>query len=172
MALRIASIIIPVANNKGHMLNDLHKNVEQWLLTAFQGFTAHTVIGQWMHEGVRYEDTSIQYDVHYVVQSEQGGWLRDIAHLVMDNSDQLAVAVVFSGAPEVIAKRKPAKLSKKQRTSLMDALDALRKERAVMQRYLTVARTEVERGTFRAVLQDIAAKEASIAKQVMDSDNA
>lgn len=111
MALRIGSIIVPVNDNTGKPMEALHRNVEAWLCTVFGGFTAQLCIGAWVNNGKRYDDENVRYDVYYHDRSEQGGWIRDIAHKIMENSDQLAVAIIMSGNPQIIAKRKVPKLT-------------------------------------------------------------
>lgn len=125
MALRIGSIIVPIKDNSGKPLDALHKNVEAWLCTVFGGFTAQMVVGAWVDKGKRYDDVSVRYDIHYHDRSEQGGWLRDVAHKVMENSDQLAVAVIMSGSPQIINRRTKPKLTAEQRRIMTNKRDTL-----------------------------------------------
>lgn len=114
MALRIASIIVPIKDNSGKEMAALHKNIEAWLCTAFGGFTAQLCIGAWVDDGKRYDDENVRYDVHYHDRSDQGGWVKDIAHQIMANSDQKAVYVIMSGSPQTIKRRAIPKLTAAQ----------------------------------------------------------
>lgn len=140
MTLRVGSIIVPIKDNKGKPLEALHRNVEAWLCTVFGGFTSQLVAGAWIKDGVRYDDVSVRYDVHYHNRSEQAGWLRDIAHKVMENSDQLSVAMLLDGCPSIVPRRKVPKLSAERIKAYNAQRDALNLDLRALDR--AIARQE------------------------------
>lgn len=105
----LASIILPLTDNKGQPIASIHDGLEETLIDLFGGVTSSVRQGAWKHEGKVYREAVRQYDV-FVDETDQGKFykgvteraFRYIAQDVGQAAGQIAVSIIVDGKPEIV----------------------------------------------------------------------
>ena len=110
----VATLILPVDDNDGASLQELHKAVEGFLLARFGGFSASLITGKWADAaGTVYEDVSIRYEVWSteVTSHRVGQRLVPIASFCLANSQQKAIGMTINGTAFIAEGTTPTRLN-------------------------------------------------------------
>ena len=93
--MRLSTIILPLCDNSGNALPDVHAALQGSLCDIFKGFTATPCKGGWIdpETGARYFDDSLSYAIACEDSAEVRSKVESIARLYGHLADQLAVFV-------------------------------------------------------------------------------
>lgn len=100
--MRIAQINLPVFDNNGVNLDDVHANLANNLCVVFGGFTVWQARGAWVDDGKLYQEDVKVYQVAYEPDHVARNNLRALTIRAGKEARQIAMFLVIDGETEII----------------------------------------------------------------------
>lgn len=106
--MRIAQINLPILDNDGNSLLDLHETIQRDLCNIFGGYTVFEARGGWLAPsteqelGKLYQETVMVYQIAYNPADGAQHTIRAYAERYGKAAKQLAVFIVIDGEVEII----------------------------------------------------------------------
>jgi hypothetical protein len=96
MLRRRYEILLPLQHNDGRPVSDdtLNQTREE-LVAQFEGVSVQpqSILGIWVHEGVRYEDTSVRMTVDVEDSPENRQFFAEFKKILMERFEQLEIYI-------------------------------------------------------------------------------
>src|SRR5438067_1085196 len=96
MLKRRYEILLPLRYNDGRSIgDDKFDQTRAELVDRFDGisFQPQSIIGMWVHEGVRYEDTSVRLSVDVEDTPENRQFFVDFKKTLLDRFEQIEIYI-------------------------------------------------------------------------------
>lgn len=104
---RLATLTLPLRDNAGLQLREVHSVLRSQLLDAFGGYTQSLVTGAWRGEdGTVYQDDSLKYEIAMDTGVSAGKKLVEIARLACRDARQECVMVQLAAGNVVFVDAK------------------------------------------------------------------
>jgi len=96
MLRRRYEILLPLRHNDGHPVSDEKLNqTREELVNRFDGISVQpqSILGIWVHEGVRYEDTSVRLSVDVDDTPENRQFFLQFKATLLERFDQVEIYI-------------------------------------------------------------------------------
>jgi hypothetical protein len=96
MLKRRYEILLPLKHNDGRPVSEEVINLtREELVARFDGISVHpqSILGIWVHEGVRYEDNSVRWTIDVEDTPENREFLMDFKAVLLQRFEQLEIYI-------------------------------------------------------------------------------